>query len=279
MSKNKNTDEPDHDLPPNIKEVLKDPERAKTLIMITAIELGISPLEYSLFSQQYKAFGTNSFSEGADDDIFPFEVPIMEVHPIPEADKKTLRLRIQLRDIKKPPLWREVEIPADYNFRQLHEVIQRIFGWTNSHLWQFERKPYNEICIISEDDNAEYDPSETPVTGFLKNIGDKFIYLYDFGDDWIHDIKVLDVEDRVIPYPTLLKWKGDNPIEDCGGAWGYQELRDAYANKDSMSKKEQKEFLDNSWFDTMDDFALTMNDQKLNPDEVNEELKKLGGGK
>ena len=47
---------------------------------------------------------------------------------------------------------------------------------------------------------------------------------YDFGDDWEHTIlveKVLDYDKR---YPQVLKYKGPNMIEDCGGIWGFYDV-------------------------------------------------------
>ena len=58
---------------------------------------------------------------------------------------------------------------------------------------------------------------------------DRVRYTYDFGDDWEHDIileKVIgpDAERRT---PALLTGKGACPPEDCGGPWGYAEIKDA----------------------------------------------------
>ena len=46
-------------------------------------------------------------------------------------------LRLTLRDIE-PPIWREALVPAHLTLPQLHKVIQILFDWTDSHLWQFE---------------------------------------------------------------------------------------------------------------------------------------------
>lgn len=51
----------------------------------------------------------------------------------------------------------------------------------------------------------------------------KFLYTYDFGDDWEHEILV----EKVLPvvpdtrYPICLTGKRACPLEDCGGPWGY----------------------------------------------------------
>ena len=58
------------------------------------------------------------------------------------------------------------------------------------------------------------------------------IYIYDFGDDWRHTIKV---ERRFSAelwedYPRLVDAKGRCPPEDVGGPWGYAEYLDAMSD-------------------------------------------------
>jgi hypothetical protein len=49
---------------------------------------------------------------------------------------KILELEITLKG-STPKIWRRVLVPADFNFYELHYVIQFSMGWTNSHLHQF----------------------------------------------------------------------------------------------------------------------------------------------
>jgi len=34
-------------------------------------------------------------------------------------------------------IWRQVEVPTAMTLKALHDVIQVIMGWSNSHLWEF----------------------------------------------------------------------------------------------------------------------------------------------
>jgi hypothetical protein len=45
-------------------------------------------------------------------------------------------MTITLRGIR-PPIWRRVQVPGTLSLAALHDVIQRVFGWTDSHLHQF----------------------------------------------------------------------------------------------------------------------------------------------
>lgn len=203
--------------------------------------------------------------------------------PIPDADKKSLLIRVQIRGVKKPPLWREVKIPANLNFENLHDVIQILFGWTNSHMWQFEKAPYSRGYRIAppvpEDMDFGEDPTdiahETPVTMVLKEKGDKMIYLYDFGDDWVHDITVKQVMDEQSEFPVCTAWKSDNPMEDCGGPWGYEDLREWADPKIKHSKKEWEEFFNDGWFESKEDFMAAMDDNKFDLTYVNQELENI----
>ena len=42
----------------------------------------------------------------------------------------------------KPPIWRRILVPENYNFHDLHVAIQDAMGWSsavdNYHLYQFE---------------------------------------------------------------------------------------------------------------------------------------------
>lgn len=111
------------------------------------------------------------------------------------ADAKMLRLKIKMRGVVKPPMWREVLVPADFNFSQLHYVIQAVAGLLDGHLWQFQYRPYgNELAIgipqaKSESgfglDSCTHDADETPVTAFLAPKGDKVVYVYDLRKTWL----------------------------------------------------------------------------------------------
>ncbi len=59
--------------------------------------------------------------------------------------------------------------------------------------------------------------------GELIDVDARFLYTYDFGDDWQHEILVEDLldADPDTHYPTLTAAKGACPPEDCGGPWGY----------------------------------------------------------
>jgi hypothetical protein len=54
-------------------------------------------------------------------------------------------LKIQLLDIE-PTIWRRFVVPASITLNRLHDIIQIVMGWTDSHLHEFtiEKKRYTE---------------------------------------------------------------------------------------------------------------------------------------
>jgi len=56
---------------------------------------------------------------------------------------------IQLKNIKKPPVRRQIIIPENFTFEQFHLVIQKAFGWHNYHLYQFSPSGYGSSPVIA----------------------------------------------------------------------------------------------------------------------------------
>jgi hypothetical protein len=69
--------------------------------------------------------------------------------------------------------------------------------------------------IMEDEDNAE-----ECIDSWMK-VGSEIIYTYDFGDNWEHLIKIEKLVEYDNRYPIVLKSKGQNMIEDCGGIWGF----------------------------------------------------------
>lgn len=150
---------------------------------------------------------------------------------VPQAIEpgEILQLKITLKGISKPPVWRRVQVRADTTFAILHQIVQAAFGWTDTHLHSFEYQGEQIGVPDPEWDNACADEAETALAEVLLGLKDRIRYTYDFGDNWEHDIvleKVME-PDAGDGRPALLTGKGACPSEDCGGPWGYAELKEA----------------------------------------------------
>jgi hypothetical protein len=161
----------------------------------------------------------------------------------------TLQLKITLK-YSKPPIWRRLQIPANYTFLDLHSAIQDSFGWEDYHLHQFifgDR--FEEPVYIGprhKDDFVEYIPEkETPLHEWLKRTGRTCTYEYDFGDSWDHIIlleKILLTEPSKT-YPRCMTGKRACPPEDSGGIPGYDEKLEILKHPRSRYYKEICEWM------------------------------------
>jgi len=183
----------------------------------------------------------------------------------------TFQFRIQLKNVAKPPVWRQIQVPEKLTFHDLHHLIQLIFGWEDCHLYQFSPKGYGSnpvISIPSEDDweQPEMNAMKTKLKKVFTSEKQTFNYLYDFGDDWGHQIVLEKILPDDIKSPVCLAGKGACPPEDCGGAWGYENLKAILANPKHEEHEVMKEWLG---LDEDEDWDAN----SFDIDEVNELLK------
>jgi hypothetical protein len=126
-----------------------------------------------------------------------------------------VRLRVQLRDVKPTP-WRRVVVPAAVRLDHLHRVIQAAMGWEDAHLWSFH------LHGVDYGPETGQDP-HVPFARFRLRAGERFIYIYDFGDWWEHEVRVeaATLADMRECIPWCVGGNGTCPPEDCGGPAGY----------------------------------------------------------
>jgi len=155
----------------------------------------------------------------------------------------TLQFKIQIEDITKPPVWRKVLVPETFTFHKFHLVIQAAFGWENCHLYQFSEKGSGSGETIGIPSEEEWDgPISDSGSKKLKDVflkeGKRYLYIYDLGDDWVHRIIMEKFIDEKRKKASCIDGKGACPPENCGGVWGYEDLKETFANKPNSDKAE-----------------------------------------
>ena len=119
-------------------------------------------------------------------------VAVQELPSLPKQAATTVhRVKATLHG-SKPPVWRRIEFPSAMRLDQVHAVIQVAFFWHGLHLHAFET-----VCgeFGAPDDDDDWAERKDEATAALAQVATaekaKVVYVYDFGDDWRHDIVVV----------------------------------------------------------------------------------------
>lgn len=150
---------------------------------------------------------------------------------IRESGAAIFRLKVTLRG-SKPPIWRRFLVPSDITLKRLHDSLQAVMGWTDSHLHQFEARG---VCYGTSDRDSgvsRVSESRKTVGQVLRHPKDRMTYEYDFGDGWLHDVVLEEVlpSGQGGPYPVVEAGRRACPPEDVGGIYGYLAFLQAIAD-------------------------------------------------
>jgi Plasmid pRiA4b ORF-3-like protein len=152
----------------------------------------------------------------------------MATPPGGRREKTALQLLVSLVDVT-PTVWRRLLVPGEVTLSTLHLMIQAAMGWEDYHLHAFEIEGERYGVSDPEEDDEDVIDEASVVLSDLARGQTRFIYEYDFGDFWRHEVVVESVE----PVPMILKFAvcvdGQRacPPEDCGGTHGYRGLLEA----------------------------------------------------
>ena len=130
---------------------------------------------------------------------------------------------------------------------RLHTVFQLVMGWTNSHLHQFTvgQTHYGVPDPDLEFDDSILNEKRYTLRDLASETKKKFIYEYDFGDSWHHEVKV----EKVLPahpnfkHPMCLAGENACPPEDCGGIPGFYRLLEVLADPKDPEHRQMKKWV------------------------------------
>ena len=142
-----------------------------------------------------------------------------------------LVLRIELRHIV-PVIHRTIVVPSRITLPKLHVTILRAMGWQGGHLHEFV---INGVRY-GEPDPDFHEPSlqsekrvrlEKAIDG-----ANGFDYIYDLGDNWEHEVRVVEVAafNGPLDSPWCLDGANACPPEDVGGEPGYMHFLHAISD-------------------------------------------------
>ena len=160
---------------------------------------------------------------------------------IPLLKNQVFQFYIEMLEIT-PKIWRRIQVPGHYNFWDLHVAIQDAMGWLDYHLHHFTirgKGKQTEALIGIPDfegigDLPEVFPGwEIPLYLYFNDLGLEANYLYDYGDDWMHRVKLEGYmhKEKGVKYPVCIGGERACPPEDCGAVPGYYNVLETLANR------------------------------------------------
>jgi len=173
-----------------------------------------------------------------------------------QKSKVLFQFRITLQ-MDEPEARRVIQVPEEYTFWELHVAIQDAMGWHDCHLHEFrhEQRPTGQSVRfgIPFDDGEMTDPTLVPcwkgnVVEQFRRPGDQMYYVYDFGDNWVHEVLLEGIllREKGIKLPRCIDGANATPPEDCGGPEGYADLLETLSNPEAEEYEEIMEWLNES---------------------------------
>ncbi len=163
------------------------------------------------------------------------------------------QIKVTLTD-SKPPIWRRLLVSSATTLYQLHQIIQTVMPWEDAHLHMFEVNgsrysyPYEPGALAELDMKDE---RRVPLHKIVSGEKFKFVYEYDFGDSWYHDILV----EKILPFdpgqklPLCIKGKRACPPDDSGGIWSYPYFLEALQDPNHPDHEMYMEWMGEEPFD------------------------------
>ena len=139
--------------------------------------------------------------------------------PLPPEERECVAGCYDLKVSLTNKIYRTIRIAGTDTFEDLHEAIQDAFDFDNDHLYAFfmdgKRWSRNGESYWSpmNDEGILADEIEIGTAGLTE--GKKFLYLFDFGDEWQFNVQVLTIktEEKEPDNWSIIESVGENPSQ------------------------------------------------------------------
>ena len=102
--------------------------------------------------------------------------------PGPGTGRSVYQIKVSLLH-SRPPIWRRLEVESGVTLDRLHDTLQTVMGWTNSHLHAFRvPQPSQRGTRRRLLPTERADEKVTRLDALLRRPKDWLVYDYDFGD-------------------------------------------------------------------------------------------------
>ena len=111
--------------------------------------------------------------------------------------------------------YRVIQCGSNHTFDDLHLVIQHAFNFDNDHLYAFfmDGKRWSNNSINSPYSDEPPFADDVRIGGTYLRVKQKFLYLFDFGDEWLFNITLQSVRvgELASPWPIITESVGKAP--------------------------------------------------------------------
>ncbi len=165
--------------------------------------------------------------------------------PRQRATAQAYQLYVELADVR-PKVWRRLLVPITIELPRLHVMLLWGTGWDGGHVHEFIFGDANYAAVEPLSDLPDGVMDEQNVS-LREALGRRqsFVYVYDYGDNWQHKVKVEKIVALDAPISKAVCIAGENacPPEDVGGAPGYEEFLEALADPTHSEHDMLKEWI------------------------------------
>lgn len=157
------------------------------------------------------------------------------------------QLRVALADVT-PPIWRVVEVPADFSLDWLHDVTQWAMGWEHEHPYRFYGGEFAYVEtpeVHAQQLGKELDATHHTLQKVFGNRSRYLRYVYDVGGDrWWHHVWLEDTFPAAmeVRYPRLVGGERACPPENFGGVSDYTDFLRGRLDKEDPRLEQFEDF-------------------------------------
>jgi hypothetical protein len=148
-----------------------------------------------------------------------------------------------------PKVWRRLLVPVTIELPLLHLMLLWGMGWQGGHLHEFVFGHDHYGPSEPDLELPEFDDEDGVTLRDALGARRTFVYVYDYGDNWRHKVKVEKIVTPQEPIGSALCIGGENacPPEDVGGAPGYAEFLEALADPSHPEHEQQLQWIGGSF--------------------------------
>lgn len=164
------------------------------------------------------------------------------------------RLHVEF-NFKELECWRDVVVPGNLSFDDLHQVVQCLLGWFDQHCYGFVLRHGGKKMLLTSRMHGGVDAMwRPPVSNAVEGASEEMLindvfprtknitYHYDYGDRWEIKIKLLGTVGDPVEAPYCIGGSGATPPEGVGGEWGFCKFLNEIADPDNPSAASRLEW-------------------------------------